>query len=536
MTNPAATTPAAMREILDRAAALARLTNSEYDDEVETRRKLNAHGLSDDEIARQLATLSANTAGSSAVLTSYSLLHSLQHLDTLLALSPSRRDSAAAVIAIFRCVEICLQCSGALADRMRENLAAGNVARAVANARWRAGLQGLLGQLSEMLAPAGCDAADGARLDLRDSAGFRAYRTATDELQRHLREQWPEEPSEIFARGLDEPRRYVFFHEFVNVGDERCWLSRLCAVRLPGVVAEPGETAGEFYERVVRSAEIGRMLAALETREETDLLPFRVVHQVSELLANHVNERFCAVVGQLLEAPERDLDRAARALAAGNRLLGGAEASVRLMLRALTPAAYQAVRRNLGMVRGTSSVALRRVLFNSTYPLLVRAFKLRLAGYDAATAADDAAIEARAVTALGGATAGERALGDVLRELLVLQQRIRTWRDLHQQLPKTHLGVSPAAERPTVSLSGSESAVDVAHELRKVHARDPIAPLHRAALGGSPPEVHELLGPGEFDEYMAHQTARAVFDVYAEVQERFEARRERAGRRESGGG
>jgi hypothetical protein len=523
----APTAPETTRELVARAASLARIVNSDFDDEAETRRRLNAHGLSDEEISRQLATLSANTSGSTAVLTSYSLLHSLQHLDRLLESSPPRRDSAAAAIALLRAIEICVQCCGTLAARQRDNLEAGRLARAVANARWRAGLHGLVAQLSGMVAAVAGDSVDGARLDFRDSRGWAGYRAATEELHRYLRHAWPEEPSEIFSRGLEAPRRYVFFHEFVDVGDERCWLARLGAVRLPGVAAEPGETPAELYERVVQSEEIARMLGALETREETDLLPFRVVHQVSELLANHVNERFCAQVAPLIEGADDELDRVARTLAEGNQMLGAAEAAVRLMMRALTPAAYQAVRRNLGMVRGTSSVALRRVLFNATYPLLVRACKLRLAGLDASAAADDAAVERCAVAALAGGTAADRSLGDVVRELVLLHQRVRTWRDLHQQLPKTHLGASPSAT-PTVSLSGSESAVDVAHELRKVHRRDPIGPLHRALLGEPPAELHELLGAGEFDEYMAHQTARAVFEVYAEVQERFAARRRRA--------
>jgi hypothetical protein len=114
-----------------------------------------------------------------------------------------------------------------------------------------------------------------------------------------------------------------------------------------------------------------------------------------------------------------------------------------------------------------------------------------------------------------------------MQQLVLLYQHVRTWRDNHQQFPKTHLGVSPMADRPTVSLSGSSGAVETAHQLRKVHASDPIAPLYRAALGTDPPEVHQLLTPDAFDEYMAHQTAQAVFDVYADVQTRFYDRTER---------
>jgi hypothetical protein len=80
-----------------------------------------------------------------------------------------------------------------------------------------------------------------------------------------------------------------------------------------------------------------------------------------------------------------------------------------------------------------------------------------------------------------------------------------------------------------VSLSGSSSGVDIAHELRKTHASDPIIPLYRALLGTAPPDVHDLITPGGFDEHMAHATARAVHEVYAVVQERFYERRAKKG-------
>ena len=50
---------------------------------------------------------------------------------------------------------------------------------------------------------------------------------------------------------------------------------------------------------------------------------------------------------------------------------------------------------------------------------------------------------------------------------------------------------------------------------------DPIGPLYRAMLGTAPPALHETLTPGGFDEHVAQSTARAVFDVYEDVQERF---------------
>ena len=81
---------------------------------------------------------------------------------------------------------------------------------------------------------------------------------------------------------------------------------------------------------------------------------------------------------------------------------------------------------------------------------------------------------------------GDAEAGGPLRQLIVLYQHVRTWRDNHQQFPKTHLGISPVPERPTVSLSGSASAVDIAHDLRKTHERPDRAALRGPARHASP--------------------------------------------------
>ena len=51
---------------------------------------------------------SSNTAGTTAVLTSYPYLHSLQHLDAIHARSPELTLSGDAIVALYRCAEICL--------------------------------------------------------------------------------------------------------------------------------------------------------------------------------------------------------------------------------------------------------------------------------------------------------------------------------------------------------------------------------------------------------------------------------------------
>jgi len=524
-------------EILARIDGLRQVSNSDPGSDAETRRKLNEHGIDDSEIARQLATLRSNTAGGAGVLIDYSLLHSLQHLDVVLARTPRMPHAAEAVVTIFRCSEIALGCLADLAERMAGNLEGQNVDRFVANARWRSALHELLYRLSALVvevAPAPGAVGD-AWLDVRSSATWKRYEAQTARLQQGLMTQWPEPATDIFGAGLDRPTRFVFFNEFVNTSDERIWLSRLSRVRLAGVSMHEGEDDPGFYERIIGTIDIAAMLAALETHEETDLLPFRVVHQVSEVIANTVHQHLSDVIESLLDAGI-PLSEAARVFEITNRLLSGVDDSIKMMLRSLTPSAYSAVRPNLGMVQGTSSVVLRKVLFNSVYPMLVRAYRLRLCRLAPASADDDGVVEAEARERLRGGDEVQRQEAAILRSLIVLYQHVRTWRDNHLQLPKTHLGISVPTAPPTVSLSGSDGAVGIAHHLRRVHAADPITPLYRAALGTEPPPVHPMMADGGFDQYMANQTATAVFDVYGVVQKRFDDRKRRVAEKSAGRG
>ena len=510
-----------VRKLLDRAAQLARVEHTEHVTEAHTRQKLNAHGIDDDEIARQLGTLKWNSApNASAPITTYSYLHGLQHLDAMQAGSPQLSHPANAVLAVFRSADICLHTIGVLSGRMLANLQAGRTSKALSNARWRSGFQQLLYKLSLLVVEMNPGGVVGSPLDIRSSPIFRTHDAEARRLREWLSTKWQESDGDVFGKDIDDPKRNVFFNEFVNTGDERVWTSMLARVEVPGVFKDEGEDDTAFYERLVCSDEIVRMATAMETEAESDLLPFRVIHQITEVVATVVNAQACDAVAKLLTAPAWRLESALRGLILGNRLLSVADDSIKLMMRTLTPHGYSGVRANLGMVRGTSSKVLRRTLFNQTYPLLVRAFKLRITSWDLDGSADEETVYARSVSVLNGEV-NEPALAAILQQLVIMHQHVRTWRDNHIQLPKTHLGVSEHPDRPTVSLSGSDSAVDIAHDLRKTHATDPIVPLYRAMLGSAPPELHEMLAPGGFDEPVAHATAREVFGVYEDVQERF---------------
>jgi tryptophan 2,3-dioxygenase len=507
--------------MLERAMHLARAEHTERVSSADTRARLNTHGLSDTEISRQLATLKWNTAqNDTAVLTTYSYLHGLQHLDDINRKTGRHSHSANAVLALFRSAEICLFTIGTLSARMLDNLQNGRISEALSNQRWRSGLQQLLYKISLLVVETNPGGSPGSTLDVRRSRIYQSYEAQGTALREWLRTSWREDDGDVFGKDIDDPKRFVYFNEFVNIGDERVWLSMLANVQVPGEIKRPDEDDAAFYARLVASDDIALMATAMDTAEETDLLPFRVIHQVTEVVAGTVNAQACESISRLLTVPTEELDSVLRGLVLGNRLLSVVDDSIKLMMRTLTPHGYSAVRPNLGMVRGTSSVVLRKTLFNATYPLLVRAFKLRLVEWNLEAAANDDAVRAQAAALLGG-DRNEPLLGGILRQLVILHQHVRTWRDNHIQLPKTHLGVSPLDHAPTVSLSGSDSAVDIAHELRRTHVNDPIIPLYHALLGSPPPALHETLTPGGFDEHVAQSTARAVFDVYDDVQERF---------------
>lgn len=507
-----------MKRMLARVAQLAAVEHTEAVTSSETRARLNAHGLDDAEIERQLGSLKWNTPeNKTAAITTYSYLHGLQHLD---ALTDPADTSAAAIVALFRGAEICLGAIRALSSRMLDDLQHDRISAALAKAQWRTGFHRLTYQLSLLLTGMNPGGQEGGFLRIADSRVYREHRSASQRLQQWLMESWKEQDGSVFGKGLDDPKRNIFFNEYVNTNEERVWASLFSSVQVPGVSRNRGEDDAAFYDRVVGPQQLEQMLQAMETEAETDLLPFRVIHQVTEVVAGVANRLACAAATRLLTPSNNEaLTPAVSELTRANRLLTVADESIQLMLRTLTPHAYSSVRPNLGMVRGTSSVVLRKTLFNSTYPLLVQAFKLRAMEWSEELAGDSGAVEARSVAILRDA--GEGPMAGILRQLVLLHQHVRTWRDNHIQLPKTHLGASDQPDRPTVSLSGSDSAVDIAHELRKTHANDPIIPLYRALLGTPPPPVHEVLSADGFDEYMAHATAREVFDVYNDVQERF---------------
>jgi hypothetical protein len=245
-------------------------------------------------------------------------------------------------------------------------------------------------------------------------------------------------------------------------------------------------------------------------------MQFRAYHQISEILVGLINSIGCDVILTLVDDSVKSLAFSTRALACCNSLLQLVTDNIRPIVRTLSPKAYLAIRPGLGITSGSHSHNLRKGLFLTVYPLLVRAFRLRLNAFDEAAAIDDGKTLERARNALQ--RADDSSYGPFLRNLVYVYQSVRTWRDEHIQFVKTQIGVSH--EAPTASISGSENAAETAHGFRKAHMLDPIGPLYEAALGRRPPAPLPLVHIEEFDDYMARLTADAVQSMYPDVQTR----------------
>jgi hypothetical protein len=164
-------------------------------------------------------------------------------------------------------------------------------------------------------------------------------------------------------------------------------------------------------------------------------------------------------------------------------------------------------------------------LFLTVYPLLTRALRLRLSGFDETAACDDEKVLSRTREVLRGSN---NSLADVVRNVVYVYQAVRTWRDEHIQFVKTQIGVSTSDMTPTASISGSENAAQAAQSFRRAHSADPIGPLYEALLGKRAPALLPLVHPGEFDEFMGCLTATAVQSMYADVQARVQRKRSAA--------
>jgi tryptophan 2,3-dioxygenase len=450
------------------------------------------------------------------------LLHGTKYLDRAATTRPGPLH-AAAILTLFRSAEVCLQNIDVLARRIVDDIGAGDLGQAAVKVSWINHFQTTLYSLSQMLVQIDSGGCEGAFISIRDSQTHRTYKRSMARLHDALREHCPEGTSDIAQKDIDDPQRFVFFNAYVNENYELMWESIFESVRLPGLVLEAEESAAAAYERMVQPGEIAEAIHSVDLREVTYLMQFRAYHQISEVLVKFVNETLCDAVVRIMCQPGAGHEHAAEALAMCVRLLSIVTDNIKPIVRTLSPKAYFAIRPALGTTSGSHSHNLRKGLFLTVYPALVKAVRLWLADFDEALALQDAWVRTRAQEVLRQDRHGFAA--KIVLNTVYIHQAVRVWRDSHIQFVKTQLGVSPEDQSPTASISGSENAALTADRFRAVHATDAIAPLYAAVLGRLPPSPLPLVTRGGFDEYMAHVTADAVKLMYADVQARAQRKR-----------
>ncbi|WP_035820413.1 hypothetical protein [Janthinobacterium sp. RA13] len=484
--------------------------------------KLLAKSFDEEEIRHRRAAFATNgEIDCTAVLANYELLHGIKYLDRLINNS-GHAVPARAAIAIFRGAEICLNNLVVLARRITDDVKRGHMADASLKIGWANRFHETLYSLSQLLVQVDQGGQQGDSISIRDSVVFQDYLVQAARMHAILRAEATEQYSDLGDKDLDDPQRFVFFHSFVNSNYESIWLSAMEQVRLPGVRREAGEDAGLFYQRLIQNDEVREAVNCVDLKDPTCLMQFRAYHQISEVLVGLVNEVSSEIIVALLGNEQATFGTHARSLALCSKLLQVVTDNIRPIVRTLSPKAYFAIRPALGITSGSHSHNLRKGLFLTIYPSLVKALRLQLAAMDEQLAGDDERLQ-QIVLALLQQHGDPRA--DILRQVVYMHQYVRTWRDEHMQFVKTQIGVSPEDMTPTASISGAENAAVTANGFRQAHKNDPIAPLYQALLGKLPVPPLPIVQKGGFDEYMAHFTANAVKEMYADVQDRAQRKR-----------
>jgi tryptophan 2,3-dioxygenase len=485
--------------------------------------KLIARGLEVDDIERRRAAFATfSEVDDTAVLSNYELLHGTPFLDRS-AQGKCASLHGGTIVTLFRAAEICLQNLAVLAARVALDVRSGDLGQAAVKFHWINHFHTTLYSLSRLLTRSDPGYCDGTFLDIRDSCSWSDYERSKREMHACLRHEVPENASNIANNDIDDPQRFVYFNAYVNENYELIWRSAFERSRIPGAEAREGESPAQTYQRIVQPDQLERAVHSVDLREVTYLMQFRAYHQISEVLVKFVNETASDVIVHLLSRPEAPQDEAADALAICTGLLAIVTDNIRPIVRTLSPNAYFAIRPALGTTSGSHSHNLRKGLFLTVYPALVKALRLWIGGFDDDHAASDAQTLARAKDLLANRRYQPEAR--LIRSVVDIHQAIRVWRDEHMQFVKTQIGVSSADEAPTASISGAENAAATADRFRLTHNADPIAPLFEAVLGRALPAALPMITPGGFDEYMAHLTADAVRAMYADVQARVQRKR-----------
>lgn len=484
--------------------------------------KLIKHGMTEE----QIATLVRAFAGASdldgvTALADYEILHGLPYLDDVLR-GQSEYDLTSEMVAtLFQMADICLYNLEKVLANMTRDIDAENIGAATVKMHWCVSFHDTLGDIARLMTVSAIHGEQGNTISIEDSPAYQSYLKSRQLLHTKLMTAIPETEENIAQEDLDVSRRFIFFSEFINCNYATAWQQSMSHVRMPNKVRHENETGAEFYSRITSVDRIKDAVYALDLSADTPFTQFRAYHQISELCSRILNKWVCRGVELVMQQDGTDgLRRVLDLFRYCDSLFFIVQSTLKPIIRSLSPKSYSTIRAGVGIISGAHSISLRKGLFTTVYPLLVRAYRLRMADFDPAAAADDAFIEKRAAQIMADAQHWEEA--KALEYLISFHHRIRGWRDDHMQLIKTQIGVSPEDEAPTASVAGSKNAIQAAGNFRAYHNKgDPIRPIFKSGLGRDIPPALPIYAQGGFDEYMSHLTARAVkTKMYVDLQNR----------------
>ena len=286
--------------------------------------------------------------------------------------------------------EICLNNISVLADRIIDDISHSRFGDVSVKISWMNHFNDSLYRFSQLLVQTDLGRNGGDFLSIEDSSTYQA--AAKTEAMYEALKAAPEAVGDVSEKDLDDPQRFTFFHTFVNTNYETIWLAVLRHVRVPGVFRLEGESAEQFYQRVVQNDEVRDAVTCVDLKDPTYLMQFRAYHQISEVLVGLVNDVIADSIPALVNEANESFEHEATSLALCNKLLQIVTDNIKPIVRTLSPKAYFAIRPALGITSGSHSHNLRKGLFLTIYPLLVRSLRLRLMAFNDTVARDDDAV------------------------------------------------------------------------------------------------------------------------------------------------
>jgi len=452
-------------------------------------------------------------------LASYSDLQSLDRIDEADSVTPLDPISHASLCrTVFQASEVALLNIAELAERTKTDLEAGRIGEAEEKYRWISALQRSLASFSNLLVHFP-PASDGSLLTIRGSSAFSEADQSLEIMRSAIIDAELVSGRQIIEGQLYEPARNLTHQVFSDLVFEDLSKEGLGNVIIPDVY--PGEAKELPYDTFVGAHYIRLSVQEIDHVGDTFFRQFRAFHQMSEIFAKQANHLLAAVVDELTRE-DGSLPRASSLMRTALSFLEFLPENLDPLLKNLSVSRYQDFRVSLGITSGSHSPNIRKNLFNTLYPLVVRSVEMRVkeAGDELSNSLNDAI-----------AHVYDRRFEDPQANSLVslcegavsLHFTLRHWRDLHLQFVKTHLGISETA--PTASVAGAKDGVSTAARIREhAHAekKDPIKELYEAMYRRpySPSSPFMPYASETFAGQIAARTAKAVKITSAAIQER----------------